>query len=495
MAGLANGVAVVTNLGPLSDPLWREQDWPNVAPLAEPSKLADAVERTLSLTGPDRARIGERGADLYRTHFSLERTIAALRREPPSESDRAAVAAQSSDDVGTGASRQSTAEQCNGGAKAREHRRLRIAFVVHDYHRHGGHARYTAELASRFKNEHDVTVFANTFEDPDPRGITYRHVPAWRANALTTIVSFILPATLRLRGRFDVVHAQGLCGLRQDVVTAHMCQAAWCDAADRYAGPQPWRKRVFGSVVSRLERIAMRPSSAARVIVPSRRVESDLWTHFGVAERIRVVPHGTDTEVFHPRNRTLWRHSVRAQVGFTENDVVALYVGDLQKALPAALKTIAATPNVKLLVVSKSDPGPYRAQAEQLGIVERVAFHPAASEIARFYAAADLFLFPTYYDTFGLVITEAMASGLPVITSSAAGAADVITHGVSGWLTAEPWNISELTAGLQALAGDPELRARMGAAARSAVETYTWDRVAADTMAVYEEVLAERGER
>jgi glycosyltransferase involved in cell wall biosynthesis len=274
-----------------------------------------------------------------------------------------------------------------------------------------------------------------------------------------------------------------------------MCQPAWCDAADRYAGLQPWRKRIFGGVVSRLERIAMRPSSAARVIVPSRRVESDLWTHFGVADRIRIVPHGTDTEVFHPRNRSLWRNQVRTRVGFTESDVVALYVGDLQKALPAALRTISATRHVKLLVVSKSDPSPYGMQAERLGIADRVRFHPAASEIARFYAAADLFLFPTYYDTFGLVITEAMASGLPVITSHAAGAADLITHGVSGWLTSEPWDISELAAGLEALARDPELRERMGSAARSAVETYTWDRVAADTMAVYEEVLAERGDR
>src|SRR5262245_3737293 len=82
--------------------------------------------------------------------------------------------------------------------------RLRIAFVVHDYHRHGGHARYTAELASRFKREHDVTVFANRFEEADAGNITYQHVPAWRANSLTTIVSFMLPATVLVRGRFDI---------------------------------------------------------------------------------------------------------------------------------------------------------------------------------------------------------------------------------------------------------------------------------------------------
>src|SRR5947209_3547486 len=80
--------------------------------------------------------------------------------------------------------------------------RLRIAFVVHDYNRHFGHSRYVAELASRFRRDHDVHVFANTFEESDPAGITYHHVPAWRRNALASILSFVVPGTLLVRGRF-----------------------------------------------------------------------------------------------------------------------------------------------------------------------------------------------------------------------------------------------------------------------------------------------------
>ena len=63
-------------------------------------------------------------------------------------------------------------------------RRLKIAFVVHDYNRHIGQSRYVAELATRFKRDHEVHVFANTFEESDAAGLTYHHVPAWRANAL-----------------------------------------------------------------------------------------------------------------------------------------------------------------------------------------------------------------------------------------------------------------------------------------------------------------------
>src|SRR5580704_93891 len=100
-------------------------------------------------------------------------------------------------------------------------RRLRIALVVHEYNRWMGHSRYVAELASRFKRDHEVHVFANSFEEPDPTGITFHRIPIWKPNALASIISFILPATVLVRGPFDVVHSQGLCGLRQNVVTVH----------------------------------------------------------------------------------------------------------------------------------------------------------------------------------------------------------------------------------------------------------------------------------
>lgn len=369
--------------------------------------------------------------------------------------------------------------------------RLRIALVVHDYHRYGGHARYTVELASRFRQHHDVTVFANRFEEPHQEGVVYRHVPAWRANALTTILSFILPASVLVRGRFDIVHAQGLCGLRQNVVTAHICQPGWYEAADRYAGRARWRKRVFRAVVTGLDRLVMRRRAAVRFIAPSSRVREDLEKHYELGDRVRIVHHGTDIEAFHPRNRAMWRDTVRAQLALQPSDCMALYVGDLQKAMPAAIRGLAKAPGVHLVAVSRTDPAPYAALAASEGVADRVQFVPATSEIARYYAAADFFLFPTYYDTFGMVVTEAMASGLPAITSRAAGAAELIVHRQCGWLTDEPWSPEQIAEGIRVLAADAGLRERMGSAARSAVESYTWDRTAEETLAVYREVLAE----
>jgi UDP-glucose:(heptosyl)LPS alpha-1,3-glucosyltransferase len=376
------------------------------------------------------------------------------------------------------------------GGSAASPRRLRIAFVVHDYHRHGGQSRYVAELAGRFKREHEVHVFANRFEEADPAGLTYHHVPAWRRNALATVVSFVLPATLMVSRRFDVIHAQGLCGLRHNVVTAHICQGAWYEAMVKNAGRPGWRKRLFHGVVSRLERLAFRPGAGRRVIAVSQRVQDDLAAHYGCRDRVTVIPHGVDTETFHPRNRARWRQEVRREAGVPEDACVALYVGDLQKAMPAAIRAVARVPSVRLVAVSRSPADPYRELAREAGVADRAHFLPPTDQVERCYAAADLYLFPTYYDAFGLVVTEAMASGLPVVASRAAGAAELIDHGADGLLVDDPWDAGALAEAVGRLAASPDLRDRLGEAARRKVEGCTWDEVARRTMAVYQELAA-----
>jgi UDP-glucose:(heptosyl)LPS alpha-1,3-glucosyltransferase len=370
--------------------------------------------------------------------------------------------------------------------------RLRIAFVVHDYSRQVGQGRYVAELAARFKRDHDVHVFANTFEEPDPAGLTYHHVPAWRRSALATIVSFVLPATALVRGRFDVVHAQGLCGLRHNVSTAHFCQPGWDDAMLRANGRLTWRQRVSRAVITPLERLALAKRSTRRVIAVSGRVRDDLVRYYGRRDGVRVVYHGVDLDTFHPRNRARDGAAMRTELGATAGECLALYVGDLQRGAAAAIRAVARVPGVKLVLVSGTKPDAERALAAAEGAADRVVFRPRSRQVERYFAAADVFLFPTLFETFGMVIAEAMAAGLPVITSRAAGAAELIEHGESGWLTAEPWDTDAIAAGLRMLAADPALRARMGGAARARIEAYTWDRVAEETLSVYREVLCER---
>ena len=452
MAGLAMGSPIVTTEGALTEPLWGEAGVVSLAPVGRPSEFIDAAEALLADAGTAESDLGRRAAALYQSDFALEHTIHAL-RQPISLPGRLRTEprAMIPQTLPPPPRRPSAST-----------RRLQIAFVVHDYNRHGGHSRYVAELASRFRRDHDVHVFTNTVDDADAAGIAFHHVPAWRRNALTSVLSFILPATLQVRGRFDVIHAQGLCGLRHNLATAHFCQPAWFHALAREGVQLTWRQRVFQRLVTGLERQALCRPATRRVIAVSERVKADLAELYGRTTGVEVVYHGTDTTTFHPDNRDRFRASVRAAIGVPDDRFLALYVGDMKKGAAAAIRAAAQARGVALLILSGSNAGPFRAIAEQEKVADRVIFHPHSRRVETFFAAADALVFPSVYDSFGLVITEAMAAGLPVVASRAAGAAELIESGKDGLLTDRPWDMDAIAAHLGRLRDDAGLREKLG---------------------------------
>src|SRR5260370_31478796 len=121
---------------------------------------------------------------------------------------------------------------------------MKIAFVVHDYHEAAGHSRYVSELVKRYSTAHEVHVFANTDYSRRPSGVRFHHVPAFRHTALVSVLTFMLPATRLVKEPFDIVHAQGLCSLRFNVVTAHICNRAWYEARRETRIASGWRERL-----------------------------------------------------------------------------------------------------------------------------------------------------------------------------------------------------------------------------------------------------------
>ncbi len=364
---------------------------------------------------------------------------------------------------------------------------MKIAFIVHDYHRHGGHARYVAELASRFKKEHEVHVFASVWEEPDPDGIAFHRIPSWRISALTSILTFALPATWMIGKNFDIVHAQGFTGFRQNVITAHMVQRGWFQAMSRFLGRIPFKKKINRMVVQVLDQITFRKNFAKKFIAVSGRTQGDL-IHFHHLDS-QVVLHGVDTSLFTPGNAEKYRLGLRKELEISPDELVFLYVGDWQKSGKALCASLSKLLHGTLLVVTKTPRETVLKDADANGVNHRLMIVPGTKLVEKYYAAADVFVFPTFHDSFGMVISEAMASGLPVITNREAGAAELIEHGVSGWLTEKPWDADQIAEGMNILANDPILRKRMGEAARKAIEPYTWDRCAAETMTVYHKVF------
>ncbi len=235
-------------------------------------------------------------------------------------------------------------------------------------------------------------------------------------------------------GGFDIVHDQGLCCSRRHVITAHICNAAW--SASRKSAR--WGERVFGATVARLEKWQYRRAGPARVIAVSQRVKADLARWYGFGDVSAVVYHGVDARVFSPANRELWRESMRAELGIPADAALFLFVGDLRKGAEDCIRALASG---WLLCVGATPAEEYRAIARSLDREARVVFHGATDQIERYYAAADVFLLPTPYDAFGMVVLEAMAAGLPVIVSRQAGAGELIEHGVNGSGDGVAWGV------------------------------------------------------
>jgi len=369
---------------------------------------------------------------------------------------------------------------------------VRIAFVVHDYDRTHGHSRYVVELAERFAVSHDVHVFANRFEHVTP-GITTHRVPALRQSALLSIFTFVPPASMMVGSAFDIVHAQGLTVRGADVITAHICNARWLEGRRTLEGGRlPWREQVFGSMVIPAERWAFR-APGQTVIAISNALSKDLQRLYGVdADRIVVIPHGVDRKQFHPGVRALHREQVRDELALPSDAVVFLYVGDLRKGFEPAIRALPRVANAILVGVSRTPPDAFAATAEAEGVADRVTLAPATDRVERFYGAADVLVLPTPYDAFGMVLTEAMASGLPVITTPMAGASELVTPGVEGVLVESATDVDALSAAMRTLASDAVGRARMGEAAATLMTRHGWDGVADRTFEAYRRHLDRR---
>src|SRR5262249_27011671 len=145
-----------------------------------------------------------------------------------------------------------------------------------------------------------------------------------------------------------------------------------------------WKQQITRRVLSPLERRALVQPATKRVIAISELMRRNLAELYGRSEGVDLVYHGTDCATFHPDNRDRWRKAVRAELGILDDRVVALYVGDLKKGTVPAIRAVAKTPGVTLMLLSPSNPAPYRVVAQAEGAAERVLFLPRSKEVQKY---------------------------------------------------------------------------------------------------------------
>lgn len=232
----------------------------------------------------------------------------------------------------------------------------------------------------------------------------------------------------------------------------------------------------FGTALSQLSRryLAWFYGQADLVLCPTRTYARELRLLGVRRSRLRDFPHGVDTDRFRPDRRDpVFRHA-HASPGST----IALYVGrisrekgldDLWKAWPIARTLL---PELELVLVGDGPDRPRLESCKPPGT--RFLGALFGDELARAYASADFLVFPSRTDTFGNVVLEAHASGLPVLAAANSGPAEQIRHLVDG-LVCDAEDPQEFARGIVELGRDPGLRARLGQAGRQRALQASWD--------------------
>lgn len=229
------------------------------------------------------------------------------------------------------------------------------------------------------------------------------------------------------------------------------------------------------------------------IITDSEHAKSDIVRLMHVpSEQVHVTYYGA-RDLFRPIPLDEARTTLRTQ--FNIDFPYLLYVGNLtkRKNIELALRGFAQIhtqfPDVRFVVVGPSTfrQTPVGAIAESLGIADKVVVTGAVPDAALpvIYSAAEVFVFPSFYEGFGLPVVEAMACGTPVITSNATSLPEVV--GDAGFMV-DPNSVDEMVTALTRVLNDPQLRQTMREKGLERTKQFTWKRTAQQTIEVYRKI-------
>jgi UDP-glucose:(heptosyl)LPS alpha-1,3-glucosyltransferase len=333
-------------------------------------------------------------------------------------------------------------------------RKIRFAIGILDFSKKkGGAERYLVDLCTRMATEgYEVHVYAEHQDEGDP-GIYFHSVKTIPFPKSLRLLSFAIKATKEIEnGNYDITFGVGNT-LRADVLQPHGgVHWAWFWRSLRaYKHPILWMIKFFGRVLSLkqwisgwIEDAPYKRAKFAKIIAISEMVKKDMIRWYQIPEeRITVVYNGVNIEHFHPRNRQ-YREEIRRRHGIGD-ELVILFVSNnfRMKGLGFLIKALAKIRKgnslpFKLLVLGRDRQSSYLRLAKENGIFEEVVFAGSTHEPEKYYGASDFLVHPTFYDACSLTVLEALASGLPVITTHSNGAGGIITQGQEGFVISDP---------------------------------------------------------
>ena len=382
---------------------------------------------------------------------------------------------------------------------------MKIALNIYKYlPTKGGGEGYLANFADQLAERgHEVHIFASEWENNNSR-LHYHSVPVIRYPKFLKDVSFVINSYNRMaKSDYDIVHVVGR-ALGMNVFNPHCgVERAWLKQDILSASCSFYRflkhiTRFFSlrqNFILWLDRKQYTGKGVSRIIAISDMIKSDIVKYHNIdPQKIDVVYNGVDLKRFNPDNKNKYRKAMREKLSLGK-ELVILYISNnfRLKGLLTLVKSLGELKKTgkdfKALIIGRGRDSSYRKIAKKLNCLENLMFLGHVKDIEKYYAASDIYVHPTFYDSCSLVTTESLASGLPVITTIYDGASGIMDDGKDGFVMRDPEDHRALAEKIN-LFFDDEFRQKASVAAREKAEKYPAEKNCEEIIEIYNEVVA-----
>ncbi|MBU2539061.1 MAG: glycosyltransferase family 4 protein [Proteobacteria bacterium] len=357
------------------------------------------------------------------------------------------------------------------------HQHKKIAVVVPKYGLVGGGEQFVFELTERLalNPQYDIHVLANKWHSQNSK-ITFHEIPVIFFPKWLTTVSFAFFVQKEIkRLQPDIVHTHDRI-FKADIASVHSIpHLTWVKKIRGKSFPS-----LYDLVTGWVERKLYKCGGCKKILPVSALAAQEICHEYPfVHGKIEIMSPGLDLEKFGQRNPE-WRREIRQEFGIEEKDVLVVFVGmnfelkGLDPLLASLSRAQGKTQGkrLRLLVVGKGDTAKYGGVVKRLGLEGDVVFAGVRKDVERLYQAGDIFCLLSQFDTFGMVVGEALAAGLPVIVSTQVGAKDLIREGENGFVV-ERQDVERISSLLLHMVEDGR-RIIMAEKARASVSDRGW---------------------
>ena len=373
---------------------------------------------------------------------------------------------------------------------------MKIALIRNRYTPdHGGAEKVAARFVDYFINRgHEITVFSEKFSGVESDKLKWIKVPKSTGLSKTSAFHRQVQNILNkdnCRDEFDIIYTMCRTFPADIFRVTEQLHHEWLPI-----GYSCWAKfNPRHRAILKLEKNAINSTNMRHIIVNSELLKNQVIKRFKFPEEnVSLVSNGIDKNVYYPAEEGE-KDIIKKKLHLSDRFVCIFVAANFKiKGLNEAIKAIAGLDkeirdHVTLLVVGKGKPKPFLELAQKLGVTDNLVFAGKQTKMREYYIASDLLLYPSHYETFGNVILEAYACGIPALTTKMVGAAELIKDNQNGFLIKSAKKIDRMTSILEAyMKLPPSEHEKFSKRALKATKNYTWKKHISDLENIFEKV-------